>query len=304
MDVYRRVSELVEDYKGKLTNQQIFTSPTYNSYIKRKTENIITGAFYTLRKEGFNASEFEEKKMLDSLTTSMDFVPSGDTAYTAASILGDKRIWINAACDLVELQTEREYMHYAILGLLYHEIGHLLFTDFPTISAWKYQLRDGIWFPERPDAGKTVNGVNLEAKMKDPVFCHLLATCADHIENAIEDGFIEREMKEMYSSRGAECINTMNSVMEDAAKTLEETTKDEKVSDFTALFQQILYYAVFEDTFIGNYNGPLLNPLYEAINIMDRYCYERDPLQRVRAANELLCCLSPYLEEDIEEGSI
>ena len=69
MDIYRRVSELVEDYKGKLTDQQIFTSPTYNSYIKRKAENIITGAFYTLRKEGFNASEYEEKKMLNSLST-------------------------------------------------------------------------------------------------------------------------------------------------------------------------------------------------------------------------------------------
>lgn len=301
MDIYRRVSELVEDYKGKLTDQQIFTSPTYNSYIKRKAENIITGAFYTLRKEGFNASEYEEKKMLNSLSTEMDFIPSGDTAYTAMSILGDRHIWINAACDLVELQEEREYKHCAVLGLLYHEIGHMLFTDFPTISAWKYQLKDGVWFPERPAGGNAVNGINLEAKMKDSVFCRLLAMCADHIENAIEDGFIEREMKEMYSSRGAECINTMNSAMEDMVKTLEECEKDDKVSDFTALFQQILYYAVFGDTFIGDYNGPLLNPLYEAIDIMDRYCYDRDPLQRVRAVNELLCCLFPYLEADISE---
>lgn len=29
--------------------------------IQKKAENIITGAFYTLRKEGFNASEYEEK---------------------------------------------------------------------------------------------------------------------------------------------------------------------------------------------------------------------------------------------------
>lgn len=301
MDIYRRVSELVEDYKGKLTDQQIFTSPAYKSFINRKTSNIITGAFYTLRKEGFNASEYEEQRMLNSLTTDVEFIPGGDTAHTSVFILGDKRIWINADCDLVALQTEREYKHCAILGLLYHEIGHLLFTDFPTSSAWLNQLKSGVWFPEEPANAKTVNGINLVAKMKDPVFRKLIVKCAQHIENAIEDGFIEREMKEMYPVRGAECINTMNSVMEDNAKTLEQCAMDEKVSDFSALFQQILYYAVFENTFIGNYDGDLLDPLYEIIDIMDRYCYERDPLQRVRAVNEILCCLFPYLEKDIED---
>lgn len=301
MDIYRRVSELVEDYKGKLTDQQIFTSPAYKSFISRKTSNIIMGAFYTLRKEGFNTSEYEEKRMLNSLTTDVEFIPAGDTAYTSVSILGDRQIWINADCDLVALQTEREYKHCAVLGLLYHEIGHLLFTDFPTSGAWLNQLKSGVWFPEEPANAKTVNGINLVAKMKDPVFCKLIAECAQHIENAIEDGFIEREMKEMYPVRGAECINMMNSVMEDTAKTLEQSATDEKVSDFSALFQQILYYAVFENTFIGNYNGDLLDPLYEIIDIMDRYCYERDPLQRVRAVNEILCCLFPYLEKDIED---
>ena len=301
MDIYRRVSELVENYKGKLTDQQIFTSPAYKSFISRKTSNIITGAFYTLRKEGFNASEYEEQRMLNSLTTEVEFIPAGDTAYTSVSILGDRRIWINADCGLVALQTEREYKHCAVLGLLYHEIGHLLFTDFPTPGAWFNQLKAGVWFPEEPANAKTINGINLVAKMKDPVFCDLLATCAHHIQNAIEDGFIEREMKEMYPVRGAECINAMNSVMEDTASSLEQNVMDERVSDFSAIFQQILYYAVFEDTFIGNYDGDLLDPLYEIIDIMDRYCYERDPLQRVRAVNEILCCLFPYLEKDIED---
>ena len=301
MDIYRRVSELVEDYKGKLTDQQIFTSPAYKSFISRKTSNIITGAFYTLRKEGFNASEYEEQRMLNSLTTEVEFIPAGDTAYTSVSILGDRRIWINADCDLVALQTEREYKHCAVLGLLYHEIGHLLFTDFPTVGAWFNQLKASVWFPEEPVNAKTVNGINLVAKMKDSVFCDLLAKCAHHIQNAIEDGFIEREMKEMYPVRGAECINVMNSVMEDTAISLEQNVMDERVSDFSAIFKQILYYAVFEDTFIGNYDGELLDPLYEIIDIMDRYCYERDPLQRVRAVNEILCCLFPYLEKDIED---
>lgn len=74
-------------------------------------------------------------------------------------------------CDSKENVLGEDYFirikHCAVLGLLYHEIGHMLFTDFPTISAWKYQLKDGVWFPERPAGGNTVNGINLEAKMKD-----------------------------------------------------------------------------------------------------------------------------------------
>lgn len=301
MNIYRRVSELVEQYKGKMTDREIFTSPTYTRYIKRKTDNIITGAFYTLRKEGFNVSELDERQLLNSLDTSIEYKPGGETAYTSVPMFGNKLIWINAACDLVDLQTEREYKHCAVLGLLYHEIGHLLFTDFPTCGAWAKQLEKGIWFPERPDGANTVNGINLEAKMKDSMFCKLLATCADHIDNAIEDGFIEREMKEMYPVRGAECINTMNMVMEDNAKTMEECLADEKSTEFSVLFQQILYYAVFGEVFVGNYDGALLDTLYEAIDIMDQYCYDRDPLQRVRCVNELLCCLFPYLDKDIED---
>ena len=301
MNIYQRVSELVENYKGKLTDQQIFTSPTYGSYIQKKAENIITGAFYTLRKEGFNASEYEEKRILSKLHTSMDFVPGGETAYTAVSMFDDKNIWINAACDLVELQTAREFKHCAVLGLLYHEIGHLLFTDFPTYNAWKYQVQAGVWFPEAPDGAKTVNGVNLTAKMKDPTFLSILVNCACHFQNAIEDGFIEREMKAMYSSRGAECINAMNCAMEEGLSSLEESLADPDTSEFSALFKQVLSYAIFEEVNIGNYNGPLLDPLYEVIDIMDKYCYERDPLQRVRAVNEILCTLFPYLDKEIED---
>ena len=102
----------------------------------------------------------------------------------------DKNIWINAACDLVELQTAREFKHCAVLGLLYHEIGHLLFTDFPTYNTWKYQMQAGVWFPEAPDGAKTVNGVNLTAKMKDPTFLSILVNCACHFQNAIEDSFM------------------------------------------------------------------------------------------------------------------
>ena len=158
--------------------------------IQKKAENIIAGAFYTLRKEGFNASEYEEKRNLSKLHTSMDFIPGGETAYTAVSMFDDKNIWINAACDLVELQTAREFKDCAVLGLLYHEIGHLLFTDFPTYNTWKYQMQAGVWFPEAPDGAKTVNGVNLTAKMKDPTFLSILVNCACHFQNAIEDSFM------------------------------------------------------------------------------------------------------------------
>ena len=55
-NIYSRVTELLEAKKQKMTMAELFQSPTYASFIKRKAANIISGTFYMLRKEGFVAS--------------------------------------------------------------------------------------------------------------------------------------------------------------------------------------------------------------------------------------------------------
>ena len=75
-NIYSRVTELVEAKKQKMTMAELFQSPTYASFIKRKAANIISGTFYMLRKEGFVASRQMEDRLLASLTIQLIHEPT------------------------------------------------------------------------------------------------------------------------------------------------------------------------------------------------------------------------------------
>ena len=196
MDIYSRVRELVEDKKEKLTMEQIFTSSEYARFIWNKTVNIISGAFYSLRRHGFNVSQSEENKLLQSLEIEIFCDPkNGLTACAGVDKLHRKTmIRLNAGCGFVTYQETRAGQHAALLGLLYHEVGHLLFSDYPSLAAWQQQLRKGVWFPNSPQRITTGDGVLLSKNMEDGGFCNVLSYLAGEVNNCIEDGYIEREI--------------------------------------------------------------------------------------------------------------
>lgn len=304
LDIYRRVAELVEEKKQSISIEKLFTSQEYARYIRRKSENVISGTFYNLRKLGFVVTQQQEDALIRNLTTKVMYNPKDETtASTSSNASGTTHhIVINAGCKLVTEQRTREDKHRAVLGLLYHELGHVLFTDFPTSVAWKSQLKKGMWFPQAPVGINTINGINLTAKMSDSIFLEILVHCATHIDNCIEDGYIEREMKALCPGNGADCINTMNDILLAEAKSLEEDVKEGKKSPFFMLLHQVLLYSLFEECELGDYDGPLLDALYECLDAVDSARLERDPSKRVTSTNELLCALFPYLEKDIEEA--
>lgn len=302
MDIYSRVRELVEDKKEKLTMEQIFTSSEYARFIWNKTVNIISGAFYSLRRHGFNVSQSEENKLLQSLEIEIFCDPkNGLTACAGVDKLHRKTmIRLNAGCGFVTYQETRAGQHAALLGLLYHEVGHLLFSDYPSLAAWQQQLRKGVWFPNSPQRITTGDGVLLGKNMEDGGFCNVLSYLAGEVNNCIEDGYIEREIGEMCPGNGRAYIATMNLELIENALTIEEDIAAKK-EDFDILLNQILYYAEFGQCFYGDYDGALIPVLEEAIEIIDDVGFQRSPFKRIEGVNELLCLLAPYLNDAIQK---
>ena len=250
-NIYSRVTELVEAKKQKMTMAELFQSPTYASFIKRKAANIISGTFYMLRKEGFVASRQMEDRLLASLTIQLIHEPPQKgkeeiTAYAADSgQFGQHLICINTACSFVSEQESREEQHMAVLGLLYHEIGHLLFTDYPTTRAWSYQLQRGKWFPKEPKGMNTVAGINLAQSMADPEFLQVFSHCADSVDNCLEDGYVEREISLMCPGTGKDALAVMNMVLYETSEYLENDDpnnpkKNVPGRDFLDVLHQVL----------------------------------------------------------------
>lgn len=312
-NIYSRVTELVEAEKQKMTMAELFQSPTYASFIKRKAANIISGTFYMLREEGFVASRQMEDRLLASLTIQLIHEPPQKgkeeiTAYAADSgQFGQHLICINTACSFVSEQESREEQHMAVLGLLYHEIGHLLFTDYPTARAWSYQLQRGKWFPKEPQGMNTVAGINLAKSMTDPEFLQVFSCCADSVDNCLEDGYVEREISLMCPGTGKDALAVMNMVLYETSEYLENDDpnnpkKNVPGRDFLDVLHQVLLYCEFGEIKIADdYNGPLSDFIYDCIKVVDGYKLERDPVKRREGVNELLCIMAPLIDKAIQE---
>lgn len=312
-NIYSRVAELVEANKEKMTMAELFQSQTYLSFIKRKAANIISGTFYMLRNEGFAATKQEEDRLLASLGIELIHQPAkkGEeeiTAYAADSgQFGRRIVCINTGCSFVEGQDTREEKHMAVLGLLYHEIGHMLFTDYPTLRAWSYQLKRGKWFPKEPQDMNTVAGINLSQNMRDPEFVQVFAHCADSVSNCLEDGYVEREINYMCPGTGKDALAIMNMVLYETSEALENDDPNNPKKyvpgrDFFDVLRQVLLYCEFGEVKIADdYNGPLTDYIYDCVEVIDDYKLQRDPAKRCEGVNEMLCIMAPLIDKAIQE---
>ena len=299
MDIYTRVRELATAKKNRISPKKFFCSEEYAVFLKRKIQNIISGSFHELRRQGFNVAEQEEKKLIASINVNAVWDPnSEDTAYCEQGSFG-YTIYINTGSNIVMKAGSLEAMHWCALGLLYHEIGHLLYTDFPSSMAWARQMEKGRFFPKIPVRANTVDGIGLQTALQDENMRKPVLVCGAHISNCIEDGYIEEEIRSAFPGKGKSALASVNDILLEGSMNLEKADQNKKITDIEKIFSQILLYSKFGEMDLGNYNGKLLDVLYEAVDIIDDVRGNRDPLARLNAVNEILCLVWKYIEKDV-----
>lgn len=191
------------------------------------------------------------------------------TAYT-----NNKECVVNCGCSLFWKDTmEREFM-YRILGVVFHEFGHVLYTDFSGKKQFITAFQNGIlpkpagltkeeeeWFCELSETLKgnspyPVNGVR-EAVIN--IFCA--------INNSVEDGRIEKLLHENDSwfSGYVKGLDSLNGAMH-------ETFTEPEEKDIPGYMNYILEYSKFGQ--IRNYSGGF-DEIDRAIPIIDKMLVEK-----------------------------
>ena len=126
---HKKIHQMIADEKSKLTDAEIFSSKAYAAYLMDIVE-VTTGRY--------------KRKM--KVKTSWDEKPGADIAYT-----DNRMIYINCGnCITAEYPT-RELKHLSLLGLVGHEAGHVLYTDFSTLSLFMQAVDNGTMYPSKPD---------------------------------------------------------------------------------------------------------------------------------------------------------
>lgn len=290
-----RIAQLAEKVP-ETDDLSFFASEAYRDFTEQGVKDLICGTCTYLRTLGYDITKEQEKERISDMVVTM----STDKNMTACTN-GDSMI-IGVNNPLVKYFPNRELRHYAIQGLRVHETAHVLFTDFKTIDMWQAALSNGNWWPVVPDHAQDPEGAELTQVLSKKEFSKSFAAIAGRLENAIEDGFIEREIKEMYKGLATTELCTTNDAQLSMASTFGEFLKAGR-SAYSAMFQQVLMYAKYDITMVDDMPEQYSDIFDACMEVVDDVKCERDVKKRLCGVNELCCILYPLFKEMLTKNS-
>lgn len=167
---------------------------------------------------------------------------------------------------------------------------------------WLGALRNGNWWPVVPDHAQDPDGAELTRVLSKKEFSKSFAAIAGRLENAIEDGFIEREIKEMYKGLATTELCTTNDAMLSMASTFGKFLKAGR-SAYSAMFQQVLMYAKYDITMVDDMPEQYSDIFDACMEVVDDVKCERDVKKRLCGVNELCCILYPLFKEMLTKNT-
>lgn len=290
-----RIAQLAEKVP-ETDDLSFFASEAYRDFTEQGVKDLICGTCTYLRTLGYDITKEQEEERINDMVVMM----STDENMTACTN-GDSMI-IGVNSSLVKYFPNRELRHYAIQGLRVHETAHVLFTDFKTIDMWQGALSNGNWWPVVPDHAQDPDGAELTQVLSKKEFSKSFAAIAGRLENAIEDGFIEREIKEMYKGLATTELCTTNDAQLSMASTFGEFLKAGR-SAYSAMFQQVLMYAKYDITMVDDMPEQYSDIFDACMEVVDDVKCERDVKKRLCGVNELCCILYPLFKEMLTKNS-
>ena len=270
----------IEDAKLQITDAELFASRLYASVLSDIAETAT--------------HRFKRKCKV------FVFWDKSEEAMIACT--NNRKIKINAGNFLTASFPTRKLKDLSLRGLLGHEIGHILYTDFNMANVYNAKLRTGIFYPVAPTVDDPVEENYLDEiqdylNAGDKAAIFVLSKAANTIDNVLEDVYIEARMCDAFPGTFAQGIalnnvrfaDLMPSVADQVAKAAQE---------FSIVVNLMIQYCKSGDVNnLTKVRNEYLDMLYECIPILDSAMYDDDGKVRYDATNHLLVRLWPYLRK-------
>lgn len=221
------------------------------------------------------------------------------------ALTNNKEIIVNAANSLFtkrdDLDEPLSVSVDHILGVMFHEAGHVLYTNFSVLRKYKEQFRNGELIvssielsKEEKDSLKEINNLLNDNKSNVVLGVSLTKTKAfiynifDWLNNAIEDGRIEKTLLDRDADFGGYCNGLIG---------LRNKQKDEIVGSNIQDIEKYLN-ACFEYAKYGTsttYTGDVFPELEEAKPIIDIMLDCKEAMKFTEYTVELICIAYPNL---------
>ena len=277
----KNLHRLIADEKIKLTDSELFGSPAYRSYLQNIADNLSG-------KYGRGAY------------VSLTYDPAGtDAAYT-----DNFKIYINTANKLTNAFTARKHKNLVNIGIIGHECGHILFTDFGVSNRFCRYLESGRFYPKKPTAKmlsssahkKYLNEYADTLAEGNKAKLRILAKIAMYISNIIEDGYVERMMKLRFPGTvaiGIQLKNLKQAEMAASVNDMVEQEYDEITIGTNLLLQYVISGTIENQEGISNEYTDFLT---ECIPLLDTALNEDSAKERMLAVHLLMIRCWKYIK--------
>lgn len=222
-----------------------------------------------------------------------------DKGNSLTACTNGSHILINTQTDLVADSNTNWKQYIGNIGLVVHESGHVLFTDFahqnPMREAWAHSdpFR---FYPKQPSLPETKE--LMENLNKFPKFREVYADFLCYVVNTIEDAYIENRLRQNFDGLAVAGLAFLNRKLYERCPSVEvmlhscltgELTPMSLVSNWL-----LIHYKVGKEVPMGNLD-PVSTKLWDEIKgVLDsceeyikELCFEQDGMKRCELYNRL-----------------
>lgn len=234
---HKRVKQLLNESRSKITDRQFFTS------------RILAGHF-----EDMAAAQTRRYHYNRRVRVNLIWKPrTGQAACT-----DNMAVLINSGHRLVTGYHTRTERYDIVCGMFSHELGHILFTDFLAGQTYSNFLGTYKWFPA-PPVLKTVQDAENEKAFweyvkADPKNMEMAQYLLHYINNILEDGYIESRMLGQFPGVLGYSLEQLRHTQFEAMMTvsqMEELEDDGTVHIFDTIMQAMLAYVKYGEIKYG-----------------------------------------------------
>ena len=279
------IRKKVLDEKGKISDEELFSSPAIAAYLSDIGEGVSKRYNRPFR-----------------VKTYWDPSPGAEAAWT-----DNRTVTINTGNPISMSFPKRETRLTSLIGMLGHENGHILFSDFRALGIYQQRLAQGRFYPKKPadlpqKEHDAVDELQSFAANEDVPALKVVLKVASTVNNLLEDAYIEEMMCREFPGKIRTGISINRVRMMEQSRSINAMI-DSGLEELPIMLNLLIQYC-FQGTVnnIDGYKGPFLDLLSECIPYVDDSKFADDARIRFDASNHILLKLWDYLKPLIEKA--
>lgn len=206
-------------------------------------------------------------------------------------------ITINTGHKYITSLTSRIDRFRLIVGLLAHEVGHILYTDFKNFNQYFAELKAGRWYPNRPAFRYKKYAQRLK-KIQKVLNAKQIQAITHDLFNIFEDAVIEAKLVRDFPGSFREGIQVLN------RRIFEQTPTTEEICASSESEAERKVGLIFRYIRCGDRDfkqaGPRRNRWLKVCEPYMRQAVTGDMAARLDAVNHILVLLWPYIDPETD----